>query len=570
MNGMEKSDSVIVAVKSANKGTAVPAEPMEPRTEPKGNLEGQSTRRTQSRENVTQAADRIRQFVQREPRERLTALLHHVTVAALGWAFFALKKDVAAGADGMTWRMYEEGLEGRLADLHDRVHSGAYRATPSRRVNIPKPDGGTRPLGVTAIEDKIVQKAVAEIILTPIYEAEFLGFSYGFRPGRGAHDALDALAVGIKRRKINWVVDCDIRAFFDNVSRSWLVRFLEYRIGDKRVIRLIIKWLNAGVMEAGEWRDNLRGTPQGSVASPVLANIYLHYVLDLWFQKKWRSHEVEGDAIIVRYADDFVVGFQHKRDAERFLNAVKERFGRFGLDIHPDKTRLIEFGRFAVKDRRQRGQGRPETFDFLGFTHYCAKDRRGRFQLGRKPVARRMSRTLKRIKEALRRRMHCKSKTTARWLGKVLDGWLNYYAVPNSYRYLDRFTIRLKRLWLRTLRLRSQKDRTTWADIAALTKSRFRKSCGSGQSAEEEHDGGGVEEGAGRGDGGLEVLCQSPVAVDPGEEALHDPAARLDGEADLIGAFAHDLDGDHGGRGDLLAGVAAVGKDLLDERKRAA
>ena len=475
MHGMEKSDSGIVAVKSANKEMRVSAESMERRTEPKGNLEGQSTRRTQDRESVTQAADRIRQFVQREPRERLTTLLHHVTVEALRWAFFALKRNAAAGADGMTWRMYEEGLEGRLADLHDRVHSGAYRAMPSRRVNIPKPDGGTRPLGVAAIEDKIVQKAVAEIILTPIYEAEFLGFSYGFRPGRGAHDALDALAAGIKRRKINWVVDCDIRAFFDNVSRNWLVRFLEHRIADKRVIRLIIKWLNAGVMEDGEWRDNLRGTPQGSVASPVLANIYLHYVLDLWFQKKWRSHEVEGDTIIVRYADDFVVGFQHKRDAERFLNAVKERFESFELDIHPDKTRLIEFGRFALKDRRQRGQGRPETFDFLGFTHYCAKDRRGRFQLGRKPVARRMSRTLKRIKEALRRRMHCKSKETARWLGKVLDGWLNYYAVPNSYRYLDRFTIRLKRLWLRTLRLRSQKDRTTWADITALTKTHWPK-----------------------------------------------------------------------------------------------
>ena len=252
MHGMEKSDSGIVAVKSANKGMRVSAESMERRTEPKGNLEGQSTRRTQDRESVTQAADRIRQFVQREPRERLTTLLHHVTVEALRWAFFALKRNAAAGADGMTWRMYEEGLEGRLADLHDRVHSGAYRAMPSRRVNIPKPDGGTRPLGVAAIEDKIVQKAVAEIILTPIYEAEFLEFSYGFRPGRGAHNALDALAAGIKRRKINWVVDCDIRAFFDNVSRNWLVQFLEHRIADKRVIRLIIKWLNAGVMEDGE------------------------------------------------------------------------------------------------------------------------------------------------------------------------------------------------------------------------------------------------------------------------------------------------------------------------------
>ena len=469
MNGVEKSDSVIVAGKSANKGTRVPAESMEPRAEPKGNSGSQSTCRTQRRESVTQAADRIRQFVQQEPRERLTALLHHVTVEALRWAFFELKKDAAAGADGMTWEMYEEGLEGRLADLHDRVHSGAYRATPSRRVNIPKPDGGTRPLGVAAIEDKIVQKAVTEIILTPIYEAEFLGFSYGFRPGRGAHNALDALDVGIKLRKVNWVVDCDIRAFFDTVSRDWMVRFLEHRIGDKRVIRLIIKWLNAGVMEAGEWRDNLRGTPQGSVISPILANIYLHYVLDLWFQKKWRSHEVRGDAIIVRYADDFVVGFQHKRDAERFLDAAKERFGRFELDLHPDKTRLIEFGRFAQKDRRQRGQGRPETFDFLGFTHYCAKTRRGRFQLGRKPVAKRMSRTLKRIKEALRRRMHEKVEDTARWLGNVLDGWLNYFAVPTSYRFLKRFVLRLKRLWLSILRRRSQKDRSTWASIERLT-----------------------------------------------------------------------------------------------------
>ena len=475
MNGMEKSDSVIVAEKSANKGASVPAESMEPRTEPKGNPRSQSTRRAQDRGSVSQAADRIRQFVQREPRERLTALLHHITVDALRWAFFELKKDAAAGADGMTWRMYGEGLEGRLADLHDRVHSGAYRATPSRRVNIPKPDGGTRPLGVAAIEDKIVQKAVTETILTPIYEAEFLGFSYGFRPGRGAHNALDALAVGLKQRKINWVVDCDIRAFFDNVSRSWLIRFLEHRIGDKRVIRLIVKWLNAGVMEAGEWRDDLRGTPQGSVISPILANIYLHYVLDLWFQKKWRSREVRGDAIIVRYADDFVVGFQHKRDAERFLSAVKERFGSFELEIHPNKTRLIEFGRYAQERRRERGMGRPETFDFLGFTHYCTEKRRGCFQVGRKPVAKRMSRTLKRIAEVLRRQMHCDVNDTARWLGRVVDGWLNYYAVPTSYRYLHRFAARLKRLWLRVLRRRSQKDRSKRADIARLVASHWPK-----------------------------------------------------------------------------------------------
>ena len=467
MNGMEKSDLVKVAVKSANKGTAVPAEPMERRTEPKGNPESQSMRRAQDRESVKNAADRIRRFVQREPRKRLTTLLHHVTVEALRWSFFELKKDSAPGADGVTWRMYEEGLEGHLADLHDRVHSGAYRATPSRRVNIPKPDGGTRPLGVAAIEDKIVQKAVMETILTPIYEAEFLGFSYGFRPGRGAHSGLDALAVGITRRKINWVVDCDIRGFFDSVSRSWLVRFLEHRIRDKRVIRLIAKWLNAGVMEDGEWRDDLRGTPQGSVISPNLSNVYLHYVLDLWFQK-WRSHKDKGDTIIVRYADDFVAGFQHKEDAEDFLKAVEERFISFGLCLHPDKTRLIEFGRFAAGRRRQRGQGRPETFDFLGFTHYCTKTRGGDFQLGRKPVAKRMTRTLTRLKESLCRRRHHNVVATARWLGKVVNGWLNYYAVPTSFRYLSRFAHRLRHLWLRSLRRRSQKDRYRRAKLAAL------------------------------------------------------------------------------------------------------
>ena len=475
MNGMEKSDSGVVALRPANKGASASAESVERRAGPEGNPGSQSTRRAQDRGSVSQAADRIRQYVQREPRARLTTLLHHVTVDALRWAFFELKKTASAGVDGMTWTRYADGLEGRLADLHDRVHSGAYRATPSRRVNIPKPDGGTRPLGIAALEDKIVQKAVAGTILTPIYEAQFLGFSYGFRPGRGAHDALDALAVGIERRKIGWVVDCDIRAFFDHVSRDWLVRFLAHRIGDKRVIRLIIKWLNAGVMEEGTWRDNLRGTPQGAVISPLLANVYLHYVLDLWFHKQWRRHEVRGDAIMVRYADDFVVGFQHKRDAERFLEAVKARFGRFDLELHPDKTRLIEFGRFAMANRRRRGQGKPETFDFLGFTHYCAKDRNGRFQLGRKPMAKRMTRTLKRIKEVLRRRRHRPKDETARWLARVIDGWLNYYAVPTSFRWLDRFLRCVKRLWLRALRRRSQKDRHSWDTLQRLVDAHWPK-----------------------------------------------------------------------------------------------
>ena len=284
--------------------------------------------------------------------------------------------------DGVTWEGYEEGLEERLLDLNDRVHRGAYRAKPSRRVEIPKPDGGTRPLGIAALEDKIVQKAVVGLILEPIYEPEFLGFSYGFRPGRGAHDALDALAYCIDKREVNWIVDADIQKFFDRIDRGWMTRFLEHRIGDRRVIRLITKWLNAGVMEDGEWKDDMRGTPQGAVISPVLANIYLHYVLDLWFHKRWRVRKAKGEAVIVRYADDYVVGFQCKEDAEQYLTDMRERLSEFGLNLHPDKTRLIEFGRHAAENRKERGERRPETFDFLGFTHYCGKTRKGRFGLG--------------------------------------------------------------------------------------------------------------------------------------------------------------------------------------------
>ena len=409
---------------------------------------------------MSQAAERIRQAVTRKPKEKLTALLHHITTEALSAAYFSLKKEAASGVDGVTWHEYGDDLTGRLLDLHNRVHSGAYRALPSRRVEIPKPDGGTRPLGIAALEDKIVQKAVAETILLPIFEPEFLGFSYGFRPGRGAHDALDALAFGIYRRKVNWIVDADIRAYVDRIDRDWLVRFLEHRIGDRRVIRLIVKWLNAGVMEGAEWKDDLRGTPQGAIVSPILANIYLHYVLDLWFQKKWRTRTAQGDTIIVRYADDFVVGFQHKRDAERFLCDLKDRLASFSLELHPDKTRLIEFGRFADAGRRARGERRPETFDFLGFTHYCMTGRSGSFVLGRKPIGKRVDRTLKRIKIELRRRMHRNPYEVAEWLGRVLDGWLRYYAVPNSYPSLQRFAYRLGMMWLRVLRRRSHMDRT--------------------------------------------------------------------------------------------------------------
>ena len=424
--------------------------------------------RTQGRDRMSQAAERIRQAATRKPKEKLTALLHHITTDALEASYFMLKKDAAAGVDGVTWEEYGNGLEERLLDLHDRVHSGAYRALPSRRVEIPKPDGGTRPLGIAALEDKIVQTAVAETILVPIFEPEFLGFSYGFRPGRGAHDALDALAYGIERRKVNWIVDADIRAFFDRLDRSWLIRFVEHRIGDRRVIRLISKWLGAGVMEEGEWRDTQRGTPQGSSVSPILANIYLHFVLDLWFQRKWRARIARGETIIVRYADDFVVGFQYKRDAERFLCDLKDRLAAFSLELHPDKTRLIEFGRFAMANRRARGERRPETFDFLGFTHYCRTTRKGRFGLGRKPIRKRVTRTLKRIEAELRQRMHDNIYEVAIWLGRVVGGWLRYYAVPTSSRSLQTFGLRLKRLWLRVLRRRSQKDRLPWGKVDLL------------------------------------------------------------------------------------------------------
>ena len=465
MNDMKKSDTGVVPLSEANKGTEVSAESREGRTVTKRNMRGQSTHQTQSWESVSQATERIRKVAEGKPKEKLTALLHHVTVDALRWAYFSLRRNAAAGVDGVTWYEYGEGLEQRLAVLHRRVHCGAYRALPSRRVTIPKADGGTRPLGITALEDKMVQKVVGEVILTPIYEAVFLGFSYGFRPKRGAHDALDTLAYVIQRRKVNWIVDADIRAFFDRIDRDWLVRFLEHRIGDRRVIRLIIKWLNAGVMEDGKWKDDLRGTPQGSVISPILANVYLHYVLDLWFHRKWRKHEAVGEAMIVRYADDFVVGFQYQRDATRFLKDLESRLYDFALELHPEKTRLIEFGRFASANRAKRGMGRPETFDFLGFTHYCRKTRNGEFGLGRKPIASRVRHTLKRLKEILRKRMHHDVYEVGRWLGQVLRGWLGYYAVPTSSRSLAKFIHCLKRLWFKVLRRRSQRDRFQWERI---------------------------------------------------------------------------------------------------------
>ncbi len=420
---------------------------------------------------MPQAAGRIRKAVERNPKERRTALFHHITPEVLRSAWFGLKKEAAAGVDGVTWEAYGEGLDERWLDVHSRLHrGGAYRASPVRRVEIPKPDGGTRPLGMAALEDKIVQKAVVDGILTPIFEVEFLGFSYGFRPGRGAQDALDALAFGIKRRKVNWMVDADIRACFDTIPRDGLVKFLEHRMGDRRVLRLIHKWRNAGVRTGGSWSDTGVGSPQGAMVSPCVANGFLHYGLDLWFHKAWRPKVPGGQAIMVRDADDIVVGFQYKRDAEQYLRDVRERLERFGLGLHPDKTRRVEFGRFTTANRRKRGAGKPETFDFLGFRHFCAKTRAGHFRLGRKPIAKRVTRTLARIGVVLRKRWQYDLWEVGTWLGRVGQGGLNDYAVPGATRWLRTFRQRLQRLGMRAIRRRSQRHRFDWKRLERMTK----------------------------------------------------------------------------------------------------
>ena len=404
MHGREKSDSAIVAVKPTNKAVPTAAEPAEPRAGAKGNAHRQSTHRTQGRERVAQALERVRQAARQRKKGKLTALLHHISIDCLRMAFFALRRDAASGVDGLTWPTYEADLDRNLTDLHERVHRGAYRALPSRRTYIPKADGKQRPLAVAALEDKIVQRATAAV-LNAIYEEDFLGFSYGFRPKRGQHNALDALVVGITSRRVNFIFDADVASFFDSVSKDWLVRFVEHRIGDLRIIRLIQKWLKAGVLENGVVTVSEKGTGQGSVISPLLANVYLHYVFDLWAER-WRRHEATGDMILMRYADDIVVGFEHEADARRFWDDMRKRFEEFSLSLNPDKTRLIEFGRFAAANREKRGVGKPETFKFLGFTFICGKTRKGKFLLKRETRRDRLRAKLEDMKEQMRRRRH--------------------------------------------------------------------------------------------------------------------------------------------------------------------
>jgi len=443
------------------------AEGVEGRGLAKGNPRQHTTPRTQGRVGVHGALERVRQAAREDGKLRFTALLHHVyDPAMLREAYFCLKREAAPGVDRVTWRQYGEALEDNLQDLSARLKRGAYRAKPVRRAYIAKADGRQRPLGVTALEDKIVQRATVEV-LNAIYETDFLGFSYGFRPGRSQHDALDALYVALLTKKVNWVLDADIRGFFDAIDHGWLVKFLEHRIADRRVVRLIQKWLNAGVLEDGKRTRSEQGTPQGGSASPLLANVYLHYVFDLWAQQ-WRRTQASGEVIVVRYADDFIVGFQHQTDAERFLAELAERLRLFALELHPDKTRLIEFGPFAATNRTRRGQGKPETFDFLGFTHICGKKRNGRFTVLRQTVRKRLQAKLKQVKLQLRRRLHDPVPEVGKWLGSVVAGHVGYYGVPMNGPALCLFRFQVGRLWYRTLRRRSQKTRLNWERMRRL------------------------------------------------------------------------------------------------------
>jgi RNA-directed DNA polymerase len=461
MNGNGESYNGVVPAKRSNEGQGGPQEIVEGRPLTKENAEQLNPCRTQSRESGPNGLERVREAAKKDGELQFTALLHHVNIDLLRDSYNSLKKTAAPGVDGVTWQEYGQDLEDHLQDLQGRIHRGAYQAQPSRRVWIPKADGRERPLGIAALEDKVVQHAVGTV-LNQIWEEDFLGFSYGFRPGRSQHDALDALYVGITRKKVNWVLDLDIRSFFDKIDHDWMIRFVEHRIGDQRMVRLIQKWLKAGVMEQGQWNETKEGTPQGAVISPVLANLYLHHALDLWVEA-WRK-KAKGDVIIVRYADDAVLGFQHRDEAERFLAELRERLAKFGLELHPEKTRLIEFGRYATERRKKRGKGKPETFHFLGFTHICGTSHKtGYFTVKRKTMGKRLAAKLKDIKAQLRARLHGALGDTVKWLKAVVRGYFQYHAIPDNEEQMKAFRHDILRLWLHQLRRRSQRSRWTWA-----------------------------------------------------------------------------------------------------------
>ena len=466
MHERGKSDNSVVPAKPPNKAGGPVAEVVEGRGLAEGNTDSSTRPGRSAGPGVPSGLDRVREVARKDKEARFTALLHHVDLSRLWAAFVAINPKAASGVDQVTWDAYGQNLRGNLEGLLRRVHSGAYRASPSRRVYIPKPDGRLRPLGIATLEDKIVQRAVVEV-LNAVYEEDFVGFSYGFRPGRGPHDALDALAVGITERKVNWILDADVSDFFSTLDQAWLMRFLEHRIADKRVLRLIQKWLAAGVIEDGNWSETIEGSPQGASVSPLLANVYLHYVFDRW-ARLWRQRHARGDMVVTRFADDFVVGFQHLGDARRFLNDLRERFAKFNLELHPDKTRLIEFGRFAAPDRTERGLGKPETFDFLGFTHICGMTKDGRFWLRRVTIKKRLRAKLKQVKTQLRRRRHFSIPDQGRWLASVVRGHLAYYAVPGNIDAVSVFRDEVTRLWREALRRRNQRSRLTWERMSRI------------------------------------------------------------------------------------------------------
>ena len=467
-SGHGKSDNFIVPEKSSNKVCKGAAERMEGRELAKGKALEQTTLRTQGRGGVPSALERIRKAAQKERKRRFTALLHHVyAVERLRESYFRLKREATPGIDGETWRHYGEELEENLQDLSERLKREAYRARPVQRAYIPKADGRPRPIGVPVLEDKVVQRAVAEV-MGAIYEQDFLGFSYGFRPGRSAHQALDALAVGLMTKKVNWVLDADIRGFFDTLEHEWLVKFIEHRIGDRRIVRLIRKWLKAGVLEEGKRIQSEVGTVQGGSISPLLANIYLHYAFDLWVQR-WRKKQAQGEVIVVRYCDDFIVGFQHRHEAERFLADLRERLRRFGLALHLDKTRILEFGRFARENRSRRGEGKPETFDFLGFTHSCSQTQKGMFTVLRKTMRKRRQAKLREVYLELKRRMHDSVPKQGAYLRSVVGGYFRYYGIPLNGPSLSAFRKEVGRLWYKALRRRSHKHNLVWDRMKRLT-----------------------------------------------------------------------------------------------------
>jgi RNA-directed DNA polymerase len=480
MNGRRKSDRPVVATKPANKVGATTndvAAPMAERAEQRGLAKGkpprQNTNRALDRAVVQSALGRIRQAAVKDKKAKFTSLMHHIyNLSTLREAYYLLKRDAAPGVDGETWRQYGENLESNLTDLSGRLRRGAYRAKPVRRVFITKEDGRQRPLGVTTLEDKLVQRATVEV-LNGIYETDFLGFSYGYRPGKSPHHALDALYTALLTRKVEWVLDGDISSFFDGLDHEWLVKFIEHRVADQRVVRLIRKWLNAGVLEQGEWSCSEEGTPQGGSASPLLANVYLHYVFDLWVQH-WRKTKAKGDMIVVRWADDFVVGFQHQADAARFHHELAERFAKFKLKLHPEKTRVIEFGFHAANNRKRRGQGKPETFNFLGFTHICAKKRsNGMFTVLRRTMSKRKRAKLREIKTELRKRLHQRVSEVGKWLRSVVAGHNRYFGVPSNLPSLASFRFHVAARWFAALRRRSQKTRLTWERMCRLINLRL-------------------------------------------------------------------------------------------------